>query len=178
MTVREINDYLVKEGYIVTISDCPLLTNKYFRDILKSDETEVLLPVIQDAKIAKREQRQVTLAAGKELFKKFAEDAHVPFRVPDGRGGNYTVKTYSIDATKLFVKVLERIAKGELQYDILCASTRLYYAAGGYKKTLSNYFIEDVWEGEYSEFKKKLEECKIEKHINKGLGKPKFGSDI
>jgi hypothetical protein len=168
MNLKQINDYLIEKGYITIIRGTPILNNKYFRDILKNEVT-VNLPVVQDMRLIKAEKKAISLAGGKSLFKKFAEDSCVPFRTDDGRGGQYTVKTYSDAATKIFMKVMERVANGELDYSILCASTRLYYDKGPYKKTLSNYFIEDVWEGEYVEFKKKNDEGKIEQHIRKGL---------
>lgn len=172
MNLREVNDYLVGNGYIITVRGKPILTNKYFRDIISSVEVPISnLPVVQDSRVVKAEKKAVNLAAGKTVMKKFAEDAYVPFRVEDGRGGQYTVKTYSEQGVKAFVTAMDRVAKGELDYAILCASTRLYYTKGTYKKTLSNYFIEDVWEGEYMEFKKKLDEGKVEQHIKKGLGK-------
>jgi hypothetical protein len=169
MNLKQINDYLIKEGYLISIRGKPILTNKYFRDILKDGKVSVTLPVLKDMQVVKQEQKKVLLSSGKELFKKFAEDAHVPFRVSNGMGGEYTVKSYSADATKIFIQIMNRVSKGELDYNILTASTRLYYAKGSHKKTLSNYFIEDVWEGEYMEFKKKVESGKVEQHIKKGL---------
>jgi hypothetical protein len=170
MNLKQINEYLVENGYIISIRDKPILTNKYFRDILKSNSVSINLPVVQDIKIVKAEQKAVTLAAGKQLLKQFAEDSCIPHRVPDGRGGEYTVKTYSQEATKAFVSIMNRVANGELDYTILTASTRLYYAKGSYKKTLTNYLLEDIWEAEYLEFNKKNNEGKIEQHIKKGLG--------
>jgi hypothetical protein len=169
MNLKQINEYLVENGYIISIRGRPILTNKYFRDILKDNSVSVNLPVVQDIKIVKAEQKAVTISAAKQLLKQFAKDACIPHRVPDGRGGEYTVKTFSDPGARAFMNIMRRVSSGELDYSILTASTRLYYAKGSYKKTLTNYLVEDVWEAEYDEFKNKNNEGKIEQHIRKGL---------
>lgn len=181
MTLKQINDYLIKEGYLISIRGKPILTNKYFRGILSNKGDTFNLPVVIDSRVAKVEKRKLDLVGAKILMKKLVEDSMVPHRIEDGRGGSYTVKTYGKAGVEKFCEVMNMVAEGQLDYQILVASTRLYYARGGYKKTISNYFADEVWEGEYMEFKKKLDTGKVERHIKDGLDDgtdSKFGKSI
>jgi len=107
------------------------------------------------------------------LLTKFITECDIPQRMKNSTGGFYWVCKYSKDAEKELLKVLNQ----GYQYDILVASTKLYYQSGGFCETISNYLNRGTWITHYEEMRKQLEAGTVDKHIQNTI-QEKGGTDI
>ena len=159
MTIKEITNKLLAEGYLVLIDRKPVLTAKFEKEIgygasqLKTASQNEQL-VLRDNKIVTELIKPTSYTDNpKEVWNAFIADVELPHRVSDGKGGQYTIRHYSLPVAKRLMKI---IADPKIDYTRLVQSTKHYYKTVTYKNILSNYIDKGIWEGEYEQWDNKI----------------------
>lgn len=171
MNLKEIHEYLLENRYVMEFQGKLYTTSKYKRDLAKVEVSK--LP----QKINTGLSLPTVIESSKERFKRFIEEAEVPYRIAMQDGRTFTANAYNIKAERVFNKAL---ADG-VNYKGLVFSTKLYYKSHGFKQKISNYFVEGTWEAEYDQFMKKMASGDIVGHIKKTTddnSESKFGRDL
>ncbi len=154
--LKKVVQYLLDNGYAVVVNGEVVITAK-LNKTLKGDfktETEPTKPISIIGSGKSANDLDITLFPDEKklIWDKFIQDSEIPYRVtsPNTRDV-YTVRQWNKVACK---KLLGIIANPKVDYDILVASTKHYYATVSYKKTLGNYLNDDIWAQEYLEWVK------------------------
>jgi hypothetical protein len=142
--IKNAINLLIKEGYLVSSEVAGgqkflMITNKLGRFF--DDMTNIQQP---DTTAVLSQKETITL-------KEFANRAEVPGIVQ--RGANrYNVNRISLAAEKEFNKKVV----GKVNMDLLIEATKRYYADKQlFPVTLTNFFIEGIWENTLKDFMKK-----------------------
>lgn len=161
MTIEEIADKLLVNGYLVLIAGKPVLTAKFERALGYEDKTPVsekLTPKQISNELVKPTTYTDDL---KEIWNAFISDCDLPHRVSDNRGGTYTIRQYSKGIAGRLKRI---IADPALDYTRLVESTKHYYRTVSYKSILSNYIDKEIWLSEYENYNSN----KIQDRVNDG----------
>lgn len=175
---RLIFEDLFKNFYIVYLNGKLIVTNKFYRAFNTPPppkETEVSIAKISTVKslelmspgLPSSVKSNLSLAEPKietSPMRKFISDAEVPGKQPT-QTGYYWLNKYGKEAELELIKILS----SGYQYDILVASTKLYYKSGGYPKTVSNYLTEGLWKSGYEDLSISLENGNSEQYIKKAM---------
>lgn len=104
------------------------------------------------------------------ILTRFIADAEVP-KTAKTKTSVYALNKFNTKAEK----ILEKILKQKINYQVLVMSTKLYYRSGVMPKTIANYFIEGIWKDEYNDLAEALKggNANAQKYINE---KKKEGS--
>ena len=144
MDIEQTVEYLTGQDYAIWTGGKLVLTNKFYRRF----PLQAIGEVVSKEVVSKEEK---VILTPKEKFQQFMEDAEVPFRVTTSQGAQYTVKTTSPTAIKSFTDALKRAS-----YDDLVLATKWYYKQTKLmRKTIGNYFSEDIWMSALTEARKK-----------------------
>jgi hypothetical protein len=154
----------VELGYLISINGKYKLTGKVNREnnLTPSVSTKAIATNPSQVVLTKQDK----LGTAKELLTQFRKDAEIPFRINNDKGIPYTVSAISAEGTKAFLDIIN----SGIDYQTFVYSTKLYYKRNGFRKILTNYFVQGDWEVEYNEFKDKLKNGDIQSHISKELG--------
>lgn len=85
------------------------------------------------------------------ILTRFIADAEIP-KTAKTKTGVYAVNKFNAKAEK----ILEKILKQNINYQVLVMSTKLYYKSGVMPKTIANYFTEGIWRDEYNDLAEAL----------------------
>lgn len=177
MEVHEVHDYLKREGYIKVVRGQYAFTQKYFEALAipkpkviqsKGTSSPTVVPAPVQALSASLSTVLSTLDWPARYIA-FIQEAKVPPRLEDGRGGMYYANKYSEEGAKAFRKILE-VDKAE--YQVLVKSTMLYYKSGTrYKKKIGNYIVDGDWRSDYTDLVEKFSkgEKEVTQHIKDQL---------
>ncbi len=104
------------------------------------------------------------------ILTRFIADAEIP-KTAKTKTAVYALNKFNTKAEK----ILEKILKQKINYQVLVMSTKLYYKSGVMPKTIANYFIEGIWKDEYNDLAEALKggNANAQKYINE---KKKEGS--
>lgn len=104
------------------------------------------------------------------ILTRFIADAEIP-KTAKTKTAVYALNKFNTKAEK----ILEKILKQKINYQVLVMSTKLYYKSGVMPKTIANYFIEGIWKDEYNDLAEALKggNANAQKYIN---AKKKEGS--
>lgn len=152
-------DYLLDNGYLAVINGEVTITGKFKREFNPVPKTKVEQIFKDNPEVVSREA----------IWKKFIEDAKVPYQVTATDGKKYTVRQFSAGIADRLISIIKKV-----DYEILCKSTEQYYNQNGYKKTIKNYFEEGVWQGAYEEYEKARKEGKLTTILAAGSGGNRF----
>jgi hypothetical protein len=141
-------NYLLKEGYLLSNDDPDnpniLVTNKLSRLLEEMKEQKIQLQAPSPTTTLVRKER-ITL-------REFKDAAEVPGLIKT-KGFSFNANRISTSAEKVFNKLV-----GSIDMAKLVEATKAYYKDESIARTtLSNYFIEGVWESVYKSFETKAE---------------------
>lgn len=149
MTFKETVNWLLEEGYLVLVAGRPVLTAKFEKEVGFVDNTSVV-EKMTSREISNELIKPTTYTDNpKEVWNIFIEDASIPHRVSDGKGGQYTVRHWSPTIAKKLMKI---ISDPKIDYTRLVESTKHYYKTVTYKNILSNYIDKEIWLHEYESY--------------------------
>lgn len=142
MEVKDCINFLIKEGYLLVSSGKYIITNKLVKEVDPS-----LITIMGE----EEDENPLIQKSNKELYKHFIKEAKVPFRLPLGNGGSYTVSAYSKPGEKAFIRALKTA-----KFKDLVEATKLYYKSRiSNKVTIGNYFSQGIWESEWERYVEK-----------------------
>lgn len=151
MEFKEVVKWLLDSGYLVMMSNKPVLTGKFERSLgIKQEEpqqSKELIVIKPTTSNPDRPMSQITDL--KLLWNVFVHDCEIPHRVTAPDGGKYTVRQYSPTVARKLMKIVQ---DPRIDYNTLIESTKNYYKTVHYKKLLSNYIGQDMWLDEYNEW--------------------------
>lgn len=139
MTFALAVDYLLENGYLAVINHKITITGKFNREFNPVPRERINQIFPEAPEVISREA----------IWKKFIEDAKIPYKVTATDGKQYTIRQYSPGICDKLIKIIKQVDN----YKILTESTRLYYESNTYKFVLSNYIDRRVWEDEYNRYK-------------------------
>jgi hypothetical protein len=156
MDLKQCINFLLKEGYLLLAEGKFIITNSVYKEIdIKALGKVSTLPSTE------------IMMSNKDLYKHFIEKSQVPYRLPLGNGGYYTVSAYSKNGEKYFLKALK---EKRVTFELLSAATRLYYTQNTSNKvTITNFFVQGIWESEYDMFVEKMKRGEIKEHIENSI---------
>lgn len=152
-------DYLLDNGYLAVINGEVTITGKFKREFNPVPKTKVEQIFKDNPEVVSREA----------IWKKFIEDAKIPYQVTATDGKKYTIRQFSAGIADKLIKIIK-----EVDYGILTRSTEVYYTQNGYKKTLKNYLIEEVWREAYEDYARREKEGKLTTILAAGSGGNRF----
>lgn len=161
--LKEATDYLFANGYLHSVKGEFKLTVKFRKamdalaaghSVAKSND---LVPVkYQEAGIVAAKVDWVA------QYKQFIIDANVPKRCEGRNGEMYATNTYSEPGMKAFRKAIE----SGTNYEMLVASTALYYKSGiRMKVAIGRYMEEGRWRTDYDALVASAENNTVKEHI-------------
>lgn len=167
--------YIVyKEGQIIVTSDfyrefgdpSRFQVNK---EIEKAAKAELPTPFLQAPESGIVTQVEIETLP-ESILTRFIADAEIP-KTAKTKTAVYALNKFNTKAEK----ILEKILKQNINYQVLVMSTKLYYRSGVMPKTIANYFIEGIWKDEYNDLAEALKggNANAQKYINE---KKKEGS--
>jgi hypothetical protein len=160
--IRDIADWMVKEGYFLIHKGKYLPTMKFNQEVRGVTEGITKLP---NRKIAVKEVGRaapgITPTEWRDTFMKFLADCKIPRYGRAGNGQMYELNKFS---EKAFLRFRQMIEVEGIELERLQAITAEYYADNRtVKQNVSNYLLEGTWrtryntiepsEGEYERFK-------------------------
>lgn len=142
LQLSEVFKFLVDNGYILASKSTGYSLSKSFQAAVKNmKKGEIIVPGPEALVAAHSAELNWP-----NLFVQFIQDAKVPPKLSDNKGGQYAANKYSEDAMKKFKQMME----SGIDYNILVKSTILYYASGiTYKKAIGNYITQGDWRTDY-----------------------------
>lgn len=152
LTPKELFDALIEYKYVVFKDGNIIVTQDFYKDFgnpAKLETNDKIKHAASTAIMAPEVGIQVGVGVTRiqdTPLTKFIIDARVPEKAKT-KTGSYYVNKYNSKAEKILIKALE---KDKLNYDVLVASTYLYYKSGVMVKTIANYFLEGIWKDEYN----------------------------
>lgn len=149
MELKTVIQWLLDNNYGVLINGEFVQTEKLNKELTNRAPTIVVQTAAETVRVSVPPKSIIAIEDKKELWNKFIADAEIPFRVGSTTGGQYTVRMYSKPAVD---KLIEILRKPKVDYKILVASTKNYYATVAYKILLSKYLLNDVWQDEYEHY--------------------------
>lgn len=154
-------DYLLENDYLAVTTDGKIvITNKFtreFRPVPKSRLEEV---IPNSPQVISREQ----------IFRKFVEDADIPYKASGTDGRQYTIRQYSPGIADKLIRIIKSVDS----YNILVESTKLYYKSNSFKKIFSNYIDQNIWRDEYERYEKNVKAGTIDHNIATSSGGNRF----
>ena len=173
-TIKEAIGLLIEKGYVIPHKEHLFTFTDKIYELDPTSITNTPPRYTKSVSLVDPLTKSVIPAPGEQsVLIKFILDAEVPEKMRTANGTYYWVRKYSKEAEKELIKLLNQ----GYQYDILVASTKLYYQSSGYCEAMSNYLIRGTWITHYEEMKKQLEAGTVNKHIQNTL-QEKGGTDI
>lgn len=172
---QQLFELLLKDYYILYMNGELVITNKLIREFasplekmeVRKEEPKVGQIVAPTSLMSAAQAIQKSNIPEPDMnspMAKFILDAEIPGKAKTATG-YYWLNKYSKQAEKELIKILSQ----GYQYDILVASTKLYYKSGGFPKAITNYIVEGYWKGCYEDMKTSLDTGNVEQFIKKSL---------
>lgn len=155
--------YFLANGYLVCIKGKYRVTQKFMKQVGSKALGAVIAP----------DNTITTIAATdwSSRYMQFIIDARVPARLEGSYGEFYDGNKYSAKAATAFRKMMEQ----GVDYDILVASTGLYYRTDRrFRISISRYIEEGQWRSDYEALKMSAQEDKVLDHIKNELDDGSF----
>lgn len=152
MTLKEVTDWMMQNGYMVCIKGKYRVTSKFTQELSGSPSSALT--------VTKSENDWVT------AYLDFIKAAEVPVR---GfiQGKPYDLNKYSEVAMKAFRKMIE--SEG-IVYAVLVKSTMLYYKTRtSYPVTVGRYIAEGFWRTDYLALLNSAQDGNLQEHIQKTI---------
>lgn len=154
-------DFLLDNNYLAVTQDGKIvITNKFTREFRPIPRSTVEQIIPNAPLILSREQ----------IFKKFIEDAAIPYKATGTDGRQYTIRQYSAGIADKLIRIIKSVSS----YDILVKSTKQYYQSNSFKKVFSNYIDQNIWRDEYERYEKALASGTIDQTIVSSSGGNRF----
>lgn len=166
MNLHQVVDWMMEQGYLVSIKGKYKVTAKFNKEIV-GEETG-LVKFNNTLLVQEHAPPQITgnNINWPEVFIKFIQEAEVPAR-GEGGNGSYDLNKYSDPAMKVFRRMIE---KEKIIYAVLVKSTMLYYKTHRkFPYTISRYIVEGFWRSDYFSLFSSAEEGKVQEHIQKEI---------
>lgn len=151
MTIKEIANKLLEEGYLVLVAGKPVLTARFERALGYEDKAPII-EKLTPKQVSNELVKPTTYTDNpKEVWNEFIENCCIPWRVKNNRGETYTLRHYSSGIAKSLMKI---ISDPNIDYTRLVNSTKDYYKNTSYKMLVSNYLSKEVWKDCYENYNK------------------------
>lgn len=175
MNLQDIVSDLLKAEYIIkSPQGFFAFTNKFYMDFNGDDVGVSKVEAVKSrtAKIAIQQQTDDL----KQSYMDFIMSCNIPRRGKTSQNEIYDLNQYSETGKKAFGKILARVAKGEIDYDLLVKVTQLYYKSPGAKQKIGNFIGEGTWETPYLTMVASIEKNTLKTHIQSTLEHDKTGT--
>jgi hypothetical protein len=154
-------DFLLDNGYLAVTTDSKIvITNKFTREFRPVPRARLEQVIPNSPQIISREQ----------IWKKFIDDADIPYKATGTDGRQYTIRQYSSGIADKLIRIIKSVDS----YEILVKSTKQYYQSNSFKKILSNYIDQNIWRDEYERYEKSLKSGTIDQNIITASGGNRF----
>lgn len=149
-------------------------TNKFYKDFNGED--------VGVSKVESVKTRKTTISINEKLddlktsYMDFILACNIPRRGRTSTLELYDLNQYSETGKKAFGKILARVAKGEIDYDLLVKTTQLYYKSPGAKQKIGNFISDGTWETPYASMVANINNNTLKGHIQSTLENDKTGT--
>lgn len=159
ITFAQAVDFLIDNDYLAVIDGKVVVTNKLTREFKPIPKSRIEQIFPNNPSIISRET----------IFKKFIEDAEIPYKAQSSDGKLYTIRQYSAGIADRLIQIIKNV-----DYQTLVQSTKLYYKSNTFKVILSNYIDKKIWKDEYERYEKAKTSGQIDSVIATGSGGNRF----